>query len=213
MMHFKGKKIVSCLFVFLLSFIIISCSSKSDFSLIQVNGEIISHEEIESVLQRYEDKGEFVKVSEEDVVKSAIEEVLVLQEAEKLGITVDEAELAHKIDALKNMNQNLFYDLAIKQYGDIDNYREALKLRMLYQGTRDKIMSDYVKDNPIDVELVKAEMVAEGLIQEQSEYDKEENRALVSQFTHSYVQKKGKAYFDEWVHSLVENATIEYVYR
>ncbi|MGG3837564.1 SurA N-terminal domain-containing protein [Paenibacillus thiaminolyticus] len=212
-MHFKGKKIVSCLFVFLLSFIIISCSSKSDFSLIQVNGEIISHEEIESVLQRYEDKGEFVKVSEEDVVKSAIEEVLVLQEAEKLGITVDEAELAHKIDALKNMNQNLFYDLAIKQYGDIDNYREALKLRMLYQGTRDKIMSDYVKDNPIDVELVKAEMVAEGLIQEQSEYDKEENRALVSQFTHSYVQKKGKAYFDEWVHSLVENATIEYVYR
>ncbi|WP_165980029.1 SurA N-terminal domain-containing protein [Paenibacillus dendritiformis] len=212
-MHFKGKKIVYCLFVFLLSFIIISCSSKSDFSLIQVNGEIISHEEIESVLQRYEDKGEFVKVSEEDVVKSAIEEVLVLQEAEKLGITVDEAELAHKIDALKNMNQNLFYDLAIKQYGDIDNYREALKLRMLYQGTRDKIMSDYVKDNPIDVELVKAEMVAEGLIQEQSEYDKEENRALVSQFTHSYVQKKGKAYFDEWVHSLVENATIEYVYQ
>ncbi|MFL1675051.1 SurA N-terminal domain-containing protein [Paenibacillus dendritiformis] len=212
-MHFKGKKIVSCLFVFLLSFIIISCSTKSDFSLIQVNGEIISHEEIESVLQRYEDKGEFVKVSEEDVVKSAIEEVLVLQEAEKLGITVDEAELAHKIDALKNMNQNLFYDLAIKQYGDIDNYREALKLRMLYQGTRDKIMSDYVKDNPIDVELVKAEMVAEGLIQEQSEYDKEENRALVSQFTHSYVQKKGKAYFDEWVHSLVENATIEYVYQ
>ncbi|MFD3270061.1 SurA N-terminal domain-containing protein [Paenibacillus dendritiformis] len=212
-MHFKGKKIVYCLFVFLLSFIIISCSSKSDFSLIQVNGEIISHEEIESVLERYEDKGEFVKVSEEDVVKSAIEEVLVLQEAGKLGITVDEAELDHKIDALKNMNQNLFYDLAIKQYGDIDNYREALKLRMLYQGTRDKIMSDYVKDNPIDVELVKAEMVAEGLIQEQSEYDKEENRALVSQFTHSYVQKKGNAYFDEWVHSLVENANIEYVYR
>ncbi|GIO74412.1 hypothetical protein J27TS7_39260 [Paenibacillus dendritiformis] len=84
---------------------------------------------------------------------------------------------------------------------------------MLYQGARDKIMSDYVKDNPIDVELVKAEMVAEGLIQEKSEYDKEENRALVSQFTHSYVQKKGKEHFDNWVHSLVENANIEYVYR
>ncbi|RJG21723.1 SurA N-terminal domain-containing protein [Paenibacillus thiaminolyticus] len=212
-MHFKGKKIVFCLFVFLFSFVIISCSAKSDFSLIQVNGEIISHEEIQNVLQRYEDKGEFIKVSEEDVVNSAIEEVLVLQEAGKLGITVDEAELDHKMDALKNMNQNLFYDLAVKQYGDIDNYREALKLRMLYQGTRDKIMSDYVKDNPIDVELVKAEMVSEGVIQDKSEYDKEENRALVSQFTHSYVLKKGKEHFDEWVHSLVGNANIEYVYR
>lgn len=212
-MHFKGKKIVFCLFVFLFSFVIISCSGKSDFSLIQVNGEIISHEEIQNVLQRYEEKGEFVKVSEEDVVKSAIEEVLVLQEADKLGITVGEAELDHKIDALKNMNQNLFYDLAIKQYGDIDNYREALKLRMLYQGTRDKIIADYLQDNPIDVELVKAEMISEGLIQEKSEYDKEENRALVSQFIHSYVLKKGKEHFDEWVYSLVENANIEYVYR
>lgn len=212
-MRFTGKKIVFCLFVFLFSLVIISCSAKSDLSLIQVNGEIISHEEIQHVLQRYEDKGEFVKVSEEDVVKSAIEEVLVLQEAGKLGITVDEAELDHKMDALKNMNQNLFYDLAVKQYGDIENYREALKLRMLYQGTRDKIMSDYVKDNPIDVELVKAEMVSEGVIQEKSEYDNEENRALVSQFTHSYVLKKGKEHFDQWVHSLVENANIEYVYR
>lgn len=212
-MRFTGKKIVFYLFVFLFSLVIISCSAKSDLSLIQVNGEIISHEEIQHVLQRYEDKGEFVKVSEEDVVKSAIEEVLVLQEAGKLGITVDEAELDHKMDALKNMNQNLFYDLAVKQYGDIENYREALKLRMLYQGTRDKIMSDYVKDNPIDVELVKAEMVSEGVIQEKSEYDNEENRALVSQFTHSYVLKKGKEHFDQWVHSLVENATIEYVYR
>ncbi|WII38411.1 SurA N-terminal domain-containing protein [Paenibacillus thiaminolyticus] len=212
-MRLTGKKNVFCIFLFLFSLVIISCSAKSDLSLIQVNGEIISHEEIQHVLQRYEDKGEFIKVSEEDVVKSAIEEVLVLQQAGKLGITVDEAELDHKMDALKNMNQNLFYDLAIKQYGDIGNYREALKLRMLYQGTRDKIMSDYVKDNPIDVELVKAEMVSEGVIQDKSEYDKEENRALVSQFTHSYVLKKGKEYFDEWVHSLVENANIEYVYR
>ncbi|CAH8706663.1 SurA N-terminal domain-containing protein [Paenibacillus thiaminolyticus] len=212
-MRFTGKKIVFCIFLFLFGFMIISCSAKSDFSLIQVNGEIISHEEIQHVLQRYEDKGEFIKVSEEDVVKSAIEEVLVLQQAGKLGITVDEAELDHKMDALKNMNQSLFYDLAIKQYGDIGNYREALKLRMLYQGTRDKIMSDYVKDNPIDVELVKAEMVSEGVIQDKSEYDKEENSDLVSQFTHSYVLKKGKEYFDEWVHSLVENANIEYVYR
>ncbi|BFH11560.1 SurA N-terminal domain-containing protein [Paenibacillus melissococcoides] len=210
-MPIKGKKIVLCLLIFLFSFVLSSCSGKPDFSLIQVNGEVISHEDIQNVLQRYEDKGQFVHVSEEDVVKSAIEEVLVLQEAEKLGIKVDEAELDHKIEALKNMNHNLFYDLAIKQYGTIDNYREALKLRMLYQGTRDKIMADYVKDNPIDVELVKAQMVAEGVIEEQSEYDKEENRALVSQFAHSFVQKKGKEHFNEWVHSLVEHAKIEYV--
>ncbi|MBG9794117.1 hypothetical protein ABD76_17045 [Paenibacillus dendritiformis] len=211
-MLFKGKKIIFYLSIFLFSLVLSSCSGKPDFSLIQVNGEVISHKEIQTVLQRYEDKGQFVRVSEEDVVKSAIEEVLVLQEAGKLGITVDEAELDHKIEALKEMNQNLFYDLAIKQYGTIDNYREALKLRMLYQGTRDKIMADYVKENPIDVELVKAQMVSEGLLQEQSKYDKEENRALVSQFTHSYVQKKGKEHFDEWVHSLVEKAKIEYVY-
>ncbi|NKI21435.1 hypothetical protein HFN20_09410 [Paenibacillus dendritiformis] len=74
--------------------------------MIQVNGEIISHEEMESVLERYEDKGEFVKVSEEDVVRSAIEEVLVLQEAGRLGIAVDEEELDHRMEALQNMNQN-----------------------------------------------------------------------------------------------------------
>src|SRR5690606_20300467 len=109
----------------------------------------------------------------------------------ELGIEIDESELDAKIEALKNM-EHPFYNLAVKQYGNIDGYREALKLRMIYQSIKDKVISDYLTKNPIDIELIKEQMVIEGLIQDKNEYDKDENRALSNQFAHEYIRQVGE---------------------
>lgn len=193
-------------------FIISACANQSDYSDIRVNGEMIYESEIQNVLNRYNNRSEFVQLSKEDVAKSAIKEVLVLQERVKLKVEVDDRALDDKVEDLKNLGQS-FYDLAIKQYGNEASYREALRLRMIYEGVKEKIISDYLKENPVDIELVKAQMVKEGLIKDKNEYDKDENRDLRDQFTHSYIQKVGNNHFNEWVQSLVGKAEIEYVYK
>lgn len=84
---------------------------------------------------------------------------------------------------------------------------------MLYQGMKDKIISDYLKENPIDISDIQRKMVEDGLIESVHDFDKKENEVLKDSYMHSYVKKVGEEYFERWVQSLVEEAEIEYVYN
>jgi len=80
-----------------------------DDIIVTVNGEPIFQSEIENALSRYEN----MALTREDLIMIAIEEVLVVQEAEKLGIIVDDNELDKKVKALEH-NYPKFYSLAVE---------------------------------------------------------------------------------------------------
>lgn len=179
--------------------------NKNDIA-VTVNGEPIYENEIENALNRYEDKTD---ITREDFITIAAKEVLVVQEAEKLGITIESNDLDQRISILKE-DYPKFYDLAIKQYKNISVYKEALKYRMLYNKVKEKIVVDYLEANPFDDETLKQKMVQEGIINEK-DFNNSKYNDLKLQFKKQNNENRGNKYFEEWTNSLLNTAEVEYV--
>lgn len=170
-----------------------------------VNGEPVYEKEIEDALSRHKE----TDITREDIIIVAAKEILVIQEAEKLGIVISSNELDEGVKTLEEEYPK-FYELAIDQYKDISAYKEALRYRMIYESVKDKIISEYVEENPLDDEMLKQEMVQEGVISEEDFNDKKYDD-LKSQFIRYNNLKRGNEHFEEWTNSLLITAKVKYV--
>jgi len=205
----KKPKLLICIFFAILFLILIFFSyynlNNNDIA-VTINGEPIYENEIENALNRYEGKTD---ITREDFITIAAKEVLVVQEADKLGITIESNDLDQRIKILKE-DYPKFYDLAIKQYKNISVYKEALKYRMLYNKVKEKIVVDYLEANPFDDETLKQKMVQEGIINEK-DFNNSKYNDLKLQFKKQNNENRGNKYFEEWTNSLLNTAEVEYV--
>lgn len=167
-----------------------------------VNGEPIHEYEIENALNRYKE----TDITRDDIITIAAKEILVIQEAEKLGVTIDDNDLEQKVKTLKDEYPK-YYELAVEQYEDISVYKEALRYKMIYDIVKEKIIEDYLEENPLDDEILKQKMIEEGIISEKEFNDKRYDD-LKHQFIEYNNENRGNRFFEEWTDSLLNKADV-----
>lgn len=105
--------------------------------IIRVNGRSITAGEYRDALKRLvpsersEEAEEFIELKKE-LVAEIIEEELLLEEAEKAGVSVSAAELASEVDLIKKEYGDASFKAAIEsRYGSLGEWEEKIKRKLL----------------------------------------------------------------------------------
>ena len=113
--------------------------------IIKVNGRSITAGDYRDSLKRLvpTDKGheadELVELKKE-LVTEMVEEELLLEEAEKAGITVSEDELASEVDLIKKeYGEASFKEALEERYGSIEGWEERIKKKLLVKKAIDEV--------------------------------------------------------------------------
>lgn len=172
-----------------------------DDILVNVFGTPIYKAEYEKACENYTD------FAPKDVFEGLVREIVVLHKADELGYTVTEDEITDRINELKEINPN-YYELAIKQYETEEQYRDALKNRILYTKVFDTVTKEVeskykYKDDIIEAET--AQFISENGME--SDMSEEIKSTLVSNYTEIVKQ----VYFKKWNYDEAIAADIEYI--
>lgn len=83
-----------------------------------------------------DEKPEEIKELKSELINRLVEEELILQEAEKLGIKLGSGELAAEIDAMKkDHGDESFKDVITERYGDFSKWKEEINRKLLVKKT------------------------------------------------------------------------------
>jgi len=118
--------------------------------LAEVNGEAIDLNAFQGRFQRswtLADSGEEPPLEvKQYYLRGQIEECLVLQEAQRLGLEVTPAELEREIQSIKqDYSEPAFAQLLIDEYIDWDEWKESLRRQMLIRKAMDLALNDRVE--------------------------------------------------------------------
>lgn len=115
--------------------------------IIKVNGRSITAGEYRDALKRLvpseksEEAGEFIELKKE-LVAEMVEEELLLEEAERAGVTVGAAELAAEVDLIKKEYGDASFRAAIEsRYGSLGEWEEKIKRKLLVKKAIESITS------------------------------------------------------------------------
>ncbi|MBI5971218.1 MAG: peptidyl-prolyl cis-trans isomerase [Deltaproteobacteria bacterium] len=155
-----GKKTIP-FFLFLLLAGIIGCrgaGEKTELVVAKVGERSITLKEYEDALARFlpdgaagagssdgktaapaDDKA-VMKEIKRDLISQLVEEALILQEAERMGITVTPEELTAQVEGIeKDYGGAAFKDVIKERYGDVSKWKEEIRKKFLIKKTVDKI--------------------------------------------------------------------------
>lgn len=118
--------------------------------LLTINDEPLYAEELEKIISQYEEKG----LTETEIIEGMILELVTLQQADEFSVSVSDEDVNSIVDELSNLEQTLFYEKALEQYGSEDTYKQAVYYKMVY----DKI-TEKIKENFVDNFLVNSEIM------------------------------------------------------
>ncbi|MBQ2857407.1 MAG: SurA N-terminal domain-containing protein [Bacteroidaceae bacterium] len=139
-------------------FFLFGCSKPSEVisgdAIVSVNGYEIYRSEIDKARQINDSKG----FSEQELLEGIIMETLVLQRAAQLRIAVKSEEIESKITQLKELGDT-FYTKAIAIYGSEDLLRESYRNKILYDGAKEVIISDFLSSLSIKSNIVHQRMI------------------------------------------------------
>ncbi len=107
--------------------------------LITVNGEPIFEEELEKIKLKYEEK----KLTDSEIIEGMILELITLQQADKFSISISQEDVDSRYNELVNLEQSLFYEKAIEQYGSEENYKDSLYYKLVYDEVSTKIKKSF----------------------------------------------------------------------
>lgn len=166
-----------------------------------VNGETIYQEDYERI------KALNSSLKNEKIIELIMKEVIVYQEAEKIGVYVHDEDVENRIKHLKNELPDM-YKLCIEQYGTDNKYKEALKYTMLYQAVYDYYATKYIENLNYDIKEIEAEFRENNLLKDE-EFD------INSEDILSYLKSKYKDeiadYFFDWNCNAYDKANKKYL--
>ncbi|MDP2690457.1 MAG: peptidyl-prolyl cis-trans isomerase [Deltaproteobacteria bacterium] len=117
-------------------------SDNSDKAVVNVNKRAITYAQYQDALKRLVpvmEETEDISEIKKDLINRLIEEELILQEADRLGVTVSDPELSAEVEGLKlEYGDDSFKDAIVERYGTMDNWKERLKRKLLIRKTIDK---------------------------------------------------------------------------
>ncbi len=109
-----------------------------------VNGEVVTYYEVNQMLDAYiaglpktisdEEKANAIREAREGVVNRLINESLLVQEAARLGIVVQEEEVNASVQALlkrENLTLDRFKEVLLQEGGDYETYKKNVREHMM----------------------------------------------------------------------------------
>lgn len=137
--------------------VVFGCQSEIDEGIAaRVNGRAIALEDlgiVEESRDQTEQNREQNQALKERLLEQLIEVELVVQEAERKGITVSDEELQQKIDEIKrDFPEQTFRDMLVKEYIDYDAWREKTRRSLLVEKTTLSELSSRITMDPKELE-------------------------------------------------------------
>ena len=198
----KRKLLVLVSIVLSLSVCLSGC--KTGDALFIVNGEPILDRDYDRIKYNYE-------YSDEEIFEGLILEMLVLQYGKKGNISVSDAYIENAVQTVKEMD--LIYEKAIETYGTLENYKEALVNRYIYEEVKQDVISEYAATLTFSEQVLKegVDMFLEENNYEYNEFSDNEILQLKESLKENYTMLLSNIYFDSWNYSLLKNASIKYI--
>lgn len=114
-------------------------------AVVKVNGRVITVRQYRDVLKMLmpansTESGEELAEIKKDLINRLIEEELILQEAERLGVTVSEAEVSSEVEGLKTEYGDESFRGAIEErYGTMENWKGLIRRKLIIRKTVDSV--------------------------------------------------------------------------
>lgn len=196
----------------LISILCAGCSQNNMESdvLLCVNGEKIFDYELQQISEKYSEMG----LEQDEIIEGMILEVVTLQQAKNLSLSINQNDVDERLNELKNMEETLFYEKAIEQYGTEDEYKKALYNKMLYNKMAEFVIQYFEKEIEINRDLLKTrtnDYISEYSDSDfkNSEIDKEMFWDEVYETYFEYLNKDlADLYFKMWQYKMVRNSEI-----
>ncbi|OAJ72403.1 hypothetical protein AYJ08_02215 [Brevibacillus sp. SKDU10] len=158
-----------------------------------VNGEAITKDR---VINGFTPKGQ------QKVMENAIKEIVIRQEAKKLGVQVDQKAIDAEVEQIK------------KSWGTKEEFEEFLKRKKITEADmrKDLEMSELSEKAFATSIPLKDEEIKKYFEQHKSEFgDNAVYENVKDKVKEKAMSEHKKEFFDQWIHTLVKNADIKYI--
>lgn len=180
--------------------------------LLTVNGEKIYEEELEEILPKYKENG----LTKTEIVEGMVLELATIQQADNLSVSVNQKEVEERYDELVELEEPVFHQKAIKQYGTEEKLKQALYYKLVYNAINDKIDELFLENYSIREELLQVR--ASDYVSQYTAADFEENDMdkeifsdeVVQNYYDSCLDRLQELYFKVWKYRIANESSISY---
>ncbi len=181
--------------------------------LLTVNGEGVYQEEFDKISDKYKEKG----LTEAETLEGMVLELVTLQKADDFSVSVSEEDVQARYEELLALDQSLFQEKALEQYGSEDAFLEALHYKLIYEETAEQIKSSFSQSFSLNDAVLKER--TGDYVSQYANADFEENDMDAADFSqetmHTYadslLSSLQELYFKVWQYQTASNSELSYV--
>ena len=181
--------------------------------LLTVNGEALYQEEFDKISAKYKEKG----LTEAEILEGMVLELVTLEKADDFSISVSEEDVQARYEELLALDQSLFQEKALEQYGSEDAFLEALHYKLVYEETADQIKSSFSQSFSLNDAVLQER--TKDYVSQYAKADFEENdmdaadfeQETMHTYTDSLLSSLQELYFKVWQYQTAANSELSYV--
>lgn len=181
--------------------------------LLTVNGEALYQEEFDKISAKYKEKG----LTEAEILEGMVLELVTLEKADDFSVSVSEEDVQARYEELLALDQSLFQEKALEQYGSEDAFLEALHYKLVYEETADQIKSSFSQSFSLNDAVLQER--TKDYVSQYAKADFEENDINAADFeqetmhtyTDSLLSSLQELYFKVWQYQTAANSELSYV--
>lgn len=181
--------------------------------LLTVNGEALYQEEFDKISAKYKEKG----LTEAEILEGMVLELVTLEKADDFSVSVSEENVQARYEELLALDQSLFQEKALEQYGSEDAFLEALHYKLIYEETADQIKSSFSQSFSLNDAVLQER--TKDYVSQYAKADFEENdmdaadfeQETMHTYTDSLLSSLQELYFKVWQYQTAANSELSYV--
>lgn len=181
--------------------------------LLTVNGEALYQEEFDKISAKYKEKG----LTEAEILEGMVLELVTLEKADDFSVSVSEEDVQARYEELLALDQSLFQEKALEQYGSEDAFLEALHYKLVYEETAEHIKSSFSQSFSLNDAVLQER--TRDYVSQYAKTDFEENDMDAADFEqetmHTYadslLSSLQELYFKVWQYQTAANSELSYV--
>ncbi len=181
--------------------------------LLTVNGEAVYQEEFDKISAKYKEKG----LTEAEILEGMVLELVTLEKADDFSVSVSEEDVQARYEELLALDQSLFQEKALEQYGSEDAFLEALHYKLVYEETAEHIKSSFSQSFSLNDAVLQER--TRDYVSQYAKTDFEENDMDAADFEqetmHTYadslLSSLQELYFKVWQYQTTANSELSYV--
>ncbi len=190
---------------------LVTLEKADDFS-VSVSEELYQ-EEFDKISAKYKEKG----LTEAEILEGMVLELVTLEKADDFSVSVSEEDVQARYEELLALDQSLFQEKALEQYGSEDAFLEALHYKLIYEGTADQIKNSFSQSFSLNDAVLQER--TKDYVSQYAKADFEENdmdaadfeQETMHTYTDSLLSSLQELYFKVWQYQTAANSELSYV--